>query len=77
MVETSLIVGGTAGIGAEIGRALALRGGDVVITGRNPENARSVASTLGTNVTGIGIDISKPHEDCTKRWLASARCAIS
>jgi NAD(P)-dependent dehydrogenase (short-subunit alcohol dehydrogenase family) len=61
MAETSLVVGGTAGIGAEIGRALALRGGDVVITGRNLERARSVASTLGTNVKGIAFDISKPH----------------
>jgi NAD(P)-dependent dehydrogenase (short-subunit alcohol dehydrogenase family) len=61
VAETSVIVGGTAGIGAEIGRALALRGGDVVITGRSPEKARSVASTLGKNVKGIGFDISKPH----------------
>ena len=62
MAETSVIVGGTAGIGAEIARALALRGGDVIITGRNPEKARSVASTLGKNVTGIAFDLSKPHE---------------
>jgi NAD(P)-dependent dehydrogenase (short-subunit alcohol dehydrogenase family) len=62
MAETSVIVGGTAGIGAEIARALAQRGGNVVITGRNPEKARSVASTLGKNVSGIAFDISKPHD---------------
>jgi NAD(P)-dependent dehydrogenase (short-subunit alcohol dehydrogenase family) len=62
MAETSVIVGGTAGIGAEIARSLAERGGDVVITGINPEKARSVASTLGKNVTGIASDLSKPHE---------------
>lgn len=62
MIETSLIVGGTSGIGAEVGRALAFRGGDVIITGRNPERARSVASTLGKNVKGIAVDVSKPHE---------------
>jgi NAD(P)-dependent dehydrogenase (short-subunit alcohol dehydrogenase family) len=61
MAETSVIVGGTAGIGAEIARSLAERGGHVVVTGRNPERARSAASTLGTNVEGIGFDISKPH----------------
>ena len=61
MAETSVIVGGTAGIGAEIARALAQRGGEVVITGRNAESARSVASTLGKNVRAIGFDISKPH----------------
>lgn len=62
MVETSVIVGGTAGIGAEIARSLAERGGHVVITGRDTERARSVAATLGKNVEGIGFDISKPHE---------------
>jgi len=62
MAETSLIVGGTAGIGTEIARSLAQRGGDVIITGRNAEKARSVASTLGKNVKGIAVDISKPHE---------------
>jgi NAD(P)-dependent dehydrogenase (short-subunit alcohol dehydrogenase family) len=61
MAETSVIVGGTAGIGAEIARSLAERGGHIVVTGRNPERARSAASTLGTNVEGIGFDISKPH----------------
>lgn len=61
MAETSVIVGGTAGIGAEIARSLAERGGHVIITGRNPEKARAAASTIGTNVEGIGFDISKPH----------------
>jgi len=62
MAETSVIVGGTAGIGAEIARSLAQRGGDVIITGRDLEKARSVASTLGKKVTGIAFDLSKPHE---------------
>lgn len=62
MAETSLIVGGTAGIGAEIARSLALRGGNVIIAGRDRERARSVASTLGTNVNGIAVDVSKPLE---------------
>ena len=62
MAETSLVVGGTAGIGAEIARSLALRGGNVIIAGRDRERARSVASTLGTNVNGIAVDVSKPLE---------------
>jgi len=62
MTETSLIVGGTAGIGAEIARALALRDSEVVIAGRDHERAASVASTLGENVKGIAVDISKPLE---------------
>jgi len=62
MAETSLIVGGTAGIGAEIARSLALRGGNVIIAGRDGGRARSIASTLGTNVNGIAVDVSKPLE---------------
>jgi NAD(P)-dependent dehydrogenase (short-subunit alcohol dehydrogenase family) len=62
MVQTSLIVGGTAGIGLEVARALAARGDDVVITGRDAERTRSVAATIGNNVKGIALDISKPLE---------------
>jgi NAD(P)-dependent dehydrogenase (short-subunit alcohol dehydrogenase family) len=61
MVETSLVVGGTAGIGAELGRTLAARGGEVVITGRDAERARAVAATLGKNVRGIALDIAHPQ----------------
>jgi NAD(P)-dependent dehydrogenase (short-subunit alcohol dehydrogenase family) len=58
MAETSLIVGGTAGIGKEIARSLALRGGNVIVAGRDGERARSAASGLGRNVSGIAVDIS-------------------
>lgn len=60
MVETSVVIGGTAGIGAEVGRALAARGGAVVITGRDAGRAEAVASQLGKNVRGIALDISQP-----------------
>jgi len=60
VAETSLIVGGTAGIGREIARSLALRGGNVIVAGRDGERARSAASGLGRNVSGIAVDISKP-----------------
>jgi NAD(P)-dependent dehydrogenase (short-subunit alcohol dehydrogenase family) len=62
VAETSLIIGGTAGIGTEIARSLASRGGNVIIAGRDANRARSVASGLGTNVSGIAVDISKPFE---------------
>ncbi len=62
MVDTSLIIGGTAGIGTEIARSLAGRGGKVIIAGRDAKRARSVASKLGKNVSGIAVDVSKPLE---------------
>jgi NAD(P)-dependent dehydrogenase (short-subunit alcohol dehydrogenase family) len=46
----------------EIARALALRGGNVILTGRDAATARSVASGLGTNVSGIAVDVAKPSE---------------
>jgi NAD(P)-dependent dehydrogenase (short-subunit alcohol dehydrogenase family) len=66
-----LIVGGTAGLGADIARALAARGGEVVITGRDAARARSVAATIGKNVRGIAVDISKPLE------IAAALAGVS
>ena len=71
MAETSLIVGGTAGIGAEIGRRLSLRGGDVIITGRDRERAGAAAAGLGNNVQGLAVDISKPRE------IASALAGVT
>lgn len=62
MTGTSVIVGGTAGIGLEIARQLAARGDRVVITGRDRERARSVAATLGNKAEGLAVDISKPLE---------------
>jgi NAD(P)-dependent dehydrogenase (short-subunit alcohol dehydrogenase family) len=60
MAGTSVIIGGTAGIGLEIARQLAERGGRVIITGRDVERARAVAATLKGKVEGIAVDISKP-----------------
>lgn len=62
MAEVSVVVGGTAGIGAEIARQLSVRGNNVVLTGRNRERARSVASGIGKNVEGVALDVSKPLE---------------
>jgi NAD(P)-dependent dehydrogenase (short-subunit alcohol dehydrogenase family) len=60
MTGTSVIIGGTAGLGLEIARQLSERGERVVITGRDIERARSVAATLGGRVEGVAVDISKP-----------------
>jgi NAD(P)-dependent dehydrogenase (short-subunit alcohol dehydrogenase family) len=64
MTGTSVIIGGTAGLGLEIARQLSDRGDHVVITGRDPERTRSAAAKLKGKgaVEGIAVDISKPTE---------------
>jgi NAD(P)-dependent dehydrogenase (short-subunit alcohol dehydrogenase family) len=56
-----VVVGGTGGLGRELARHYIGAGEDVVITGRDPERAASVASELGPNVAGIGFDLSQPE----------------
>jgi NAD(P)-dependent dehydrogenase (short-subunit alcohol dehydrogenase family) len=56
-----LIVGGTGGLGRELALHYLGAGREVVITGRDPENARTIASELGTGATGIGFDLAQPE----------------
>jgi NAD(P)-dependent dehydrogenase (short-subunit alcohol dehydrogenase family) len=62
MATTSVIIGGTAGIGLEIARQLAERGDRVIITGRDRARANTVAKTIGGKAEGIAVDTSKPAE---------------
>jgi NAD(P)-dependent dehydrogenase (short-subunit alcohol dehydrogenase family) len=56
-----VVVGGTGGLGRELARHYVEAGEEVVITGRDPERAVSIATELGPNVSGIGFDLSKPE----------------
>jgi len=56
-----LIVGGTGGLGRELALHYLGAGREVVITGRDPEKARTIASELGTGATGIGFDLAQPE----------------
>jgi NAD(P)-dependent dehydrogenase (short-subunit alcohol dehydrogenase family) len=59
---SSVVVGGTSGIGLEVARLLAGRGGDVVVTGRDAARAQDVASGLGGAARGIALDLCRPEE---------------
>ena len=61
MTRTIVIIGGTSGIGLEIAKDAIARGEHVVLTGRDLENAREVAATLGDAATGLSVDISEPE----------------
>ncbi|SRR5579875_318598 len=61
MAETSastVIIGGTSGIGLELARHCALRGDRVVLSGRDPARAARVAEELGHGARGIGVDLA-------------------
>lgn len=59
--NTVLITGGSAGIGFEIAKLFALRGNQVIITGRNAERLQQAAAQL-ENTTAIVSDVSNPAD---------------
>ncbi|MBI1731955.1 MAG: SDR family oxidoreductase [Gammaproteobacteria bacterium] len=62
MADNAIVIGGTQGIGLEIARRLSARGNKVIITGRGRERSTAVAADLDAGVTGLALDLSKPHE---------------
>lgn len=59
--RTTVVVGGTSGIGLEIARAVVADGDRVVITGRDAIRASGIAADLGPNAEGVALDISEPE----------------
>jgi NAD(P)-dependent dehydrogenase (short-subunit alcohol dehydrogenase family) len=57
-----VVIGGTAGLGREIAKHYADSGREVVLTGRDPQRAASVASEVGGKATGLALDLSRPQE---------------
>jgi NAD(P)-dependent dehydrogenase (short-subunit alcohol dehydrogenase family) len=58
----TLIVGGTRGIGRRLAEQFARRDGNVVITGRNREQAESVAREIGSSTTAVALDLTEPGQ---------------
>jgi len=57
---TTVVLGGTSGIGRELASRLAAEGRSVVISGRDAERAKGIAAETGASVTGIGLDLADP-----------------
>jgi len=55
---TTVVVGGTAGIGLEFARARAAAGRDVIVAGRNTEKANAVAGEIGARA--VTVDLAEP-----------------
>jgi NAD(P)-dependent dehydrogenase (short-subunit alcohol dehydrogenase family) len=59
--STSVVIGATSGIGLAVAEALARRGDTVVVTSRDATRAAETAAAIGSGVTGIAVDLTKPH----------------
>lgn len=60
--RTTLIIGGTRGIGRHLAELCVRRGDAVVISGRDAAVARSIAREIGDSVSGVGLDLTAPTE---------------
>jgi NAD(P)-dependent dehydrogenase (short-subunit alcohol dehydrogenase family) len=61
IVTTSIIVGGSGGLGRAVAQRFADRGDTVIITSRTTANADTVASEIGGTTRGLAVDLSRPE----------------
>jgi NAD(P)-dependent dehydrogenase (short-subunit alcohol dehydrogenase family) len=60
-VTTSIIVGGSGGLGRAVAQRFADRGDTVIITSRTTARADTVATEIGGTTRGLGVDLSRPE----------------
>jgi len=60
-VSTSVVVGGSSGLGRLIAQRRADRGEEVIVTSRTLAHAEDVAAEIGGQTTGICLDLSEPE----------------
>jgi NAD(P)-dependent dehydrogenase (short-subunit alcohol dehydrogenase family) len=60
-MTTSIIVGGSSGLGRAVAQRFADRGDTVIITGRTTARAGTVATDIGGTTRGLGVDLSRPE----------------
>jgi NAD(P)-dependent dehydrogenase (short-subunit alcohol dehydrogenase family) len=58
-VATSLVVGGSSGLGRFIAEHVAEQGDDVIITSRNPKRAQEVAAEIGGTTRGLAVTLAQ------------------
>lgn len=59
-MPTSVIVGGSSGLGRFIAERFAQRGDDVIITSRNLARAQEVAAEIGGTTRGLAVSLAQP-----------------
>jgi NAD(P)-dependent dehydrogenase (short-subunit alcohol dehydrogenase family) len=61
-MTTSVIIGGSGGLGRFIAERLASRGDDVVVTSRELDRAAQAAAEIGGTARGLAADLTRPHD---------------
>jgi NAD(P)-dependent dehydrogenase (short-subunit alcohol dehydrogenase family) len=56
-----VVIGGTSGMGREVARHYSGLGRDVVISGRDAQRARAIATEVGGRTVGIGLELAEPE----------------
>lgn len=59
---TTVIIGGTRGLGRHLAERCARRGDAVVISGRDAAVANPIAQEIGGSTSAIGVDLTAPAE---------------
>lgn len=59
-MATSVVVGGSHGIGRAVAQHLVEQGDDVIVTSRSQSRADDVAASLGGSARGLALDLSEP-----------------
>ena len=59
--KSSVIVGGSSGIGFAVAQALAARGETIVLTSRDAGRAEAAAHKIGGDAVGLAFDLAEPH----------------
>ncbi len=60
-MTSTLIIGGSGGLGGVIAQHFADRGDDVIITSRDKARAESVAARIGAGTQGLALDLVRPE----------------
>ncbi len=59
-MTSTVIIGGTGGLGRVLAQHFADRGDQVLITSRDAERAEQTAKEIGAAVTGLAVDLTRP-----------------
>jgi len=57
---SSVVIGGTSGIGKQLAGVLARRGDEVIVTGRDAARAQAAAKEIGGATRGLAVDLAEP-----------------